>query len=113
LETSLGIGAVYFGDGGAIGTIVFLLYVIIVGIIRRTHQGVFGGGNAVINSVGFVMLIVKLHFVHHRLHHAFCVVGIVDGEIIGIANLVGFATQDAGEYTVECADIKVAGLVVA
>ena len=64
-------------------------------------QRVFCRRDAVEYGSRFIEFIVQSFFLDDAFQQALAVVGIVDGEIVGIAHAVCFGAQDAGEHRVE------------
>ena len=82
-------------------------------VFQRTDEVVLRDADAAVHLVGLVQLVVQLPLLHDALDHAAAVVGIVDREVLGVAQLVGLRAQDAAEHAVEGAHPQVGGLAAA
>ena len=97
LETALRITLEDLTGHRTIGTHVFLLDAVIVAVLRRTHQGVLGSRDPVINGRGLVLFVIQMQFLNDRLQYAFRIIGVVDREMLRIPDAIGLKAKNAGK----------------
>ena len=101
------------GDAGAARLLVLAHDVGVGRIILRADEVVLGSGNAAVDGVGLVELVVQAESLDDILDDAPAVLGVVDGEVGRVIDPVRFDAQDAGKDGVEGAHPDVARLGLA
>ena len=71
----------------------------------RGYQFVFRGGNAVQDSFRVEPGSIDVFFLHQVLHQGFLVVGVIDREVAGISEELGFPAEYSHAQGVEGADV--------
>ena len=100
-------------QGRHTGSIVCLIGFAAVGVGGGRHQVVFGIGDARLHQTRLVGLLIQLHFLQQGADEAFLVGRVINREVPGEAQHVGFCPQDAHEHGVEGAHPELGGSVAA
>ena len=96
--------------GGPLGVLVGLVYFRVLHVVLRREQVALGHRDAPQHVAGLVGLGVEVQLLHNLLDGRLLVVGVVDGEAVGVAQAVAVGAQHAGEDRVEGAHPDVACL---
>ena len=96
--------------GGSLGVDVGLVNLGVLHVFLRPQQVALGHRDAAQHIAGLVGLGVEVQLFDNLLDGGLAVVGVVDGEAVGVAQLVAVAAQQTGEDRVESAHPQVACL---
>lgn len=76
----------------------------VAAVLVRANEFVFGGGDGSTNGVGIDLFSGEAEVGHDFFDGVGLVGGVVDDEVVGIAQMVDLAAEDAGADGVEGAD---------
>ena len=109
-EAALLVLLVEHPDCGAQRRLVVALMAGVVEVLLHRNQLVLRRRNAAQHQAGLVELVVEVQLFQNLAHQGFGVLGVVDGEVARVAELVGLGAQDFGKHRVEGAHPQVAGV---